>query len=113
VLRGGRPELYFFQLRAAAALALLVSFFVLLVKKLAVIGDFANRRIRRLRNFHQVEPSFARHTNGLEWLHDPELGSLLVNYPDLARPDPIIHAGSVALPEIPFCDISPSMTLGA
>src|SRR5215470_5363301 len=38
------PKLYFFQLRAATALALLVGFLVLLVLIFPVVGDFADRR---------------------------------------------------------------------
>jgi len=58
VLRSGGPELDFLQLRAAAALALLVGFLVGLIKIFAVVGDLANRRISRGRDFHQIEPFF-------------------------------------------------------
>jgi hypothetical protein len=40
-------------------------------------------------------------------LHHPELGAFFINHPDFARPDPLIHAGAVALPEAAFCDNSP------
>src|ERR1700676_5202125 len=107
VLRGGRPELYFLELRAAAALALLVGFLVLLVKKLALIGDLANRRICRRRYFHQVESSFARHLDCFVRLHDAKLAAFFIDHPDFARPDPLIDARAVALPEVTFCDNSP------
>jgi hypothetical protein len=107
VFRGGWPEFDLFQLRAAAALALLMRLLVLLVKKLAVIGDFANGRVCRRRNFHQIESAFPRHTNSLVWLHHPKLGALLINHPHFARPNPLIDAGAVALPEAAFCDNSP------
>ena len=107
VLGGGRPKFYFFKLRATAALALLMRLLILLVQKLAVVGDLANWRIRRRRDFHQVESAFARQANGLVRLHHPKLGAFLINHPDFARPDPLIDAGAVALPEAAFCDISP------
>jgi len=107
VLRGGRPKLYFFELRATAALALLMRLFILLVKEFAVVGDLANRRIGGGRNLHQIESAFARHTNRFVWLHHSKLGTLLINHPDFARPNPLIYAGAIALPEAAFCDISP------
>src|SRR5690349_24760682 len=107
VLRGSRPKLYFLQLRAAAALALLVSLLILLVKKFAVVGDLANRRISGGRNFHQIKSPFTGHTNRFVRLHHSKLGTLLIYHPDFARPNPLIHAGAVALPEAAFCDISP------
>src|SRR5882762_6659816 len=107
VLRGGRPKLYFLELRATTALALLMRLFVLLVKEFAIVGDLANRRICGGRNFHQIESPFARHTNCFVRLHHSKLGTLLINHPDFARPNPLIYAGAVALPEAAFCDISP------
>src|SRR5260221_6022495 len=107
VLRGGRPEFDFLKLRATAALALLMRLFILLVQKFAVVGDLANRWVRRRRYLHQVESSFSRQTNSLVRLHHPKLGAFFINHPDFARPNPLIDAGTVALPEAPFCDISP------
>src|SRR6266478_8604396 len=82
VLRGGRPKFYFLELRAAAALALLVRLFILLVKKFAVVGDLANRGIGGWRDFHQIESLFACQTNSFERLHHPKLGTLFINHPD-------------------------------
>jgi len=107
VLRGGRPKFDFLELRATAALALLMRLFILLVKKFAVVGDLANRRIGGGRDLHQVESLFARQTNSLERLHHPKLGTFFINHPDFARPDPLVDAGTVALPEAAFCDNSP------
>ncbi len=107
VLRSGRSKLYFLELGAAAALALLMRLFILLVKKFAVVGDLANRRVGGGRNFHQVESPFARHTNRFVRLHHSKLGTLLIYHPDFARPNPLIHASAVALPEATFCDNSP------
>src|SRR6266478_8749125 len=107
VLRGGRPKFDFLELRATAALALLMRLFILLVKKFAVVGDLANRRIGGGRDLHQVESLFARQTDSLERLHHPKLGTFFINHPDFARPDPLVDAGTVALPEAAFCDNSP------
>ncbi len=107
VLRGCRTKFYFFQLRAATALALLVRLFILLVKKFAVIGDFANRRIGRRRNFHQIQSAFARHFNGFERLHDAKLTAFFIDDPDFTRPDALVHSSAIGLPEVTFCDNSP------
>src|SRR6202171_2002714 len=69
MLRGGGPELYFLELRTAAALALLVRLFVLLIEKFAVIGNLTNRRVRSGRNLHQIQSLFARHFYGFKRLH--------------------------------------------
>ena len=107
VLRSGRPKFHFLELRATTALALLMRLFTLLVEKFAVVGDLANRGIRRGRDFHQIKSPFSRQTNCLVRLHHPKLGAFLINHPDFARPNPLIDAGAVALPEAPFCDNSP------
>src|SRR5437879_5542912 len=111
VLRGGGPKLYFLQLRAAAALALLVGLLVGLIDIFAVVGDFTNGRIGRGRNFHQVEPLFLGQLYGFKRLHDAELAALFINHPDLARPYSFVNANTIALPEAAFCDKSPSSTL--
>ena len=107
VLGGGRPEFYFFQLRAAAAFALLVGFLVSLVKIFSVIGDFANGRIGSGRNFHQVQPFFLGHFYSFKWLHDAELAALFIDHPNFTSPDALVYANAVALPEAAFCDVSP------
>jgi hypothetical protein len=108
VFGGVGPELDFFQRRAAAAFALLVRFLVLLVEKLAVIGDLANRRIRRGGNLHQIQPAFPGHAKRFKRLHDAELTAVFVNHPDFASSDAFVDANAVALrPEIPICDKSP------
>src|SRR5713101_1207298 len=111
VFRSGGPKLYFLQLRAAAALSLLVGLLVGLIKIFAVVGDFTNGRIGRGRNFHQVEPLFLGQLYGFKRLHDAELAALFINHPDLARPYSFVNANTIALPEAAFCDKSPSSTL--
>lgn len=107
VLRGGGPKLDFLQLRATAALALLVRLFIGLVQILAVVGDLANRRIGRGRNFHQVEPFFLGQLDGFKRLHDAQLAAFFIYHPDLASANPLVDADAVALPEAAFCDKSP------
>ena len=107
VLRGCGTKLYFFELRATAALALLVRFFVGLIKILAVVGDLANWRIRRRRNFHQIKSALARHFQRFERLHDAKLAAFFINHPEFTRPDPLVNSDAVALPEVAFCDIPP------
>src|SRR5271155_2426262 len=107
MLRGGWPKLYFLKLRTTAALPLLVGFLALLVLKLTVVGNFANRRIRRRRNLHQIQAALARHAHRLERLHHAQLSTLFVNHPDFASSNPFIDADAVRLPEIPFDDKSP------
>src|SRR5271170_877147 len=107
VLGGGGTKLYFLELRATAALALLVRFFVGLVEILAVVGDLANGRIRRRRDFHQVKPTLARQFQRFERLHDAKLATLFINHPEFARPDPFVNSDTVTLPEAAFCDIPP------
>src|SRR6266853_402870 len=109
VFRSGWPELYFFQRRATAAFTLLVCLLTLLIEKLAVVGDLANWRVGGGRNLHQVQSTFASHLKRFKWLHYPELAAFFVNHPDFASANPIVDTDSVAhLPEIPFCDKSPS-----
>jgi len=107
MLRSSGPKLYFLKLRATAALALLMRLLILLIEELAVVRDLANRRVRRGRDFHQVQSAFAGKPNGFVRLHHPKLGAFFINHPDFARPDPLIDAGTVALPEAAFCDNSP------
>src|SRR5215469_808605 len=106
------PKLYFFQLRAATALALLVGFLVLLVLIFPVVGDFADRRFGGGRNFHQIESPLTRELHRLERLHDAELPTVFVNHPDFARPDALVHAHAVTRPEVAIRNKSPSSTLG-
>src|SRR5580704_4962358 len=107
VFRGGGTKFYFLELRATAALALLVCFFIGLVEILAVVGDLANWRVRRRRDFHQVKAALARQLQRLEWLHDAKLAALFINHPDLASANPLVDADAIALPEAAFCDIPP------
>jgi hypothetical protein len=107
VLGGRGPKFYFLELRATAAFALLVGFFVGLIKILSVIGNLANWRIRRRRDFHQVKPAFARHFERFERLHDAKLAAFFINHPDLASANPLVNADAIALPEAAFCDIPP------
>ena len=106
---GCRPELHFFQLRTAAALALFVRFFVLLIKKFSVIRDFANGRDRPSAEIStRSRTLFARHAHGFVRLHDAKLAAFLVDHPDFTGANTFVYASAVALlPEVAFCDNSP------
>jgi hypothetical protein len=107
VFRGIWPKFNFFQLRAAAALALFVRFFIRLIKIFAVIGNFANRRIGRRRDFHQIQALFLGHANRFKRLHYSKLAAFFIDNSDLARPDSLINTNAVGLSEIALCDDSP------
>jgi hypothetical protein len=108
MLRGGWAKLNFLQLRATAALALFVSFLILLILKFAVIGDLANRGVRRGRDFHQVQATFPSQAHGLERLHDAQLPTFFVNHPDFPSANTFVDTDAIGLPEIPLCDKTPS-----
>jgi len=79
-----------------------------LIKKFSVIRDFANGRIGRRRNLHQIQAFFARHSHRFVRLHDAQLAAFFIDYPDFPSPDAFVYASAVALlPEVTFCDISP------
>ena len=107
VLGGSGTKLYFLELRTTAALALFVRFFVGLVEIFAVVGDLANWRIRRGRNFHQIKPALARQFQRFERLHDAKLAAIFINHSDFPSADPFVNSDTVALPEAAFCDIPP------
>jgi hypothetical protein len=107
VLGGGGPELHFLERRTPAAFALFVRLLVRLVEKLTIIGDFANGRVRRRRNLHQIQTALTSEADRFKGLHNAELGAFFVNHTDFARSNPVIDADSITLPEIPFRDNSP------
>jgi hypothetical protein len=84
-----------------------VRFFVGLVEILAVVGDLADWRIRRRRNFHQVKTALARQLQRFERLHDAKLAAVFINHPEFARSNPLVNADAITLPEAAFCDIPP------
>ena len=104
VFRGRGTELHFFELRALLMLALLVRFFVGLVKVFSVVGDLANRRVGGRRNFHQIEPLLAGKLNRLERRHHTQLSAILIHHANFTRPDSIVHPNPVGLPKTPFRD---------
>ena len=107
VLGGSGAKLYFFQLRTAAALALLVRLFIQLILVFAVVGDFANRRIRGRRYLHQIQSPFARQTKRFKRLHNTQLPAIFINHSNFPSAYPFVNADTVGLPEIPLSDKSP------
>src|SRR3546814_9357878 len=65
---------------------------VLLIKVLAVIHDLADRRFRVWRNFNQIETFFFSLGLGITRQHDPELLTIVRDYADPRRGDPIGRA---------------------
>jgi len=104
---GCGTKLHFLELRATAALALLVGFLVLLVLEFTVIGNLANGGIRRGRNLHQIQTAFTSQAHGFKRLHDAQLSAFFVNHPDFASSNPLVDADTVRLPKIPISDNNP------
>jgi len=98
------PEFYFLQLRTFLMLALLVRFLIGLVKIFSVVGNLTNRRVRRGRNFHQIEAPLPSKLDRLEWRHHPELPAIFVHDANFSRPNPIVYPDPVCLPKTPFRD---------
>src|SRR3546814_19571206 len=65
---------------------------VLLIKVLADIHDLADRRFRVWRNFNQIETFFFSLDLGITRQHDPELLTIVRDYADTRRGDPIGRA---------------------
>ena len=94
-------------------LALLVRLFIELIQKLAVIGDLAHRRISRGGNLHKIQPTFPRHTDGLERLHHAQLAAIIIHYAYFARADTVIYSRAFSGSKTPFGDKLTSEMLGA
>ena len=92
-------------------LALLVRFFVGLVKVLAVIGDLTYRRVRGRRDLHQIKPPLAGKLDGVKRNHHTQLPTVLINDTNFPRPDAIIYSNPVGLPKTPLSDKPTSKNL--
>src|SRR5579872_1064665 len=108
VLRSGRAELHFLELRALLVLALLVLLLVQLVEEAAIVRDLANGRVGGRRNLHQVQSPFARHADGLEGLHHTHLPAILVYYANFASADSVIDSRALVRSKTPLGDKSTS-----
>src|SRR5262252_7039329 len=64
----------------------------LLVQKLPVIHDAANRRLRGRGDFYQVEVLFAGHLERFEGRHDANLLSFVSDHAHFSRANTLIHA---------------------
>src|SRR6185437_8741507 len=92
VMLGRRgAKLHFLDLCALLVLARLMSLFVLLVEKLAEIGDFADRRHGIRRNLDQIEPRLARRLHGVEVSHHAKLIPLVIDHAQFARANAFVH----------------------
>lgn len=89
-------ELQLLELAALLSLGSLLLFLFLLVFELAVIDNFANRRIRTGGNFHKVQSAIFRSSNGLSGGHDAHLLSALsVDHAHLGCPDTVVDTGLI------------------
>lgn len=64
----------------------------LLVPELPVVHQSADRRDRVGRHLDEIQASLARHVKRLTSLHDSDLRAFLVNQPDFANANALIHA---------------------
>ena len=75
----------------------------LLVEKLAVIHNAADRRLRRRRNLNQVEPFLFCELERLEGWNDAELLAQIIDYTNFASPDALIGANEAFIDTILRC----------
>ena len=66
--------------------------FFVLVEELAIVHDLADWRLCRWRDLYKVEPAFFCQFQRLEWRHDAQLPSLIIDHAHLARADAVIHS---------------------
>ena len=85
-------ELHFLDRDRLLVLLRLALFFLLLIEKLPIIHDAANRRLRSRRNLYQIQVLFAGHLERFERRHDADLLTLVANHANFARPDTLICA---------------------
>src|SRR5579875_2118578 len=102
VLRGGRAELHFLDVRAFLVPLRLMRLFALLVEELSVVHELANGRNGVRRDFHHVQAGVARSFHRVEQGHDAELVSRVVDQSDLAGADALVDAK--ASYSTSFCD---------
>ncbi len=102
VLGGGRPELYFLDVRALLVLFRFVRFLVLLVLKLPVIHQLANRRHRRRRDFHHIQPGIPCRLHRVEQRHHAKLIPSFVHHAYFPSANALVYSKTATA--TPFCD---------
>src|SRR6185437_1046732 len=80
VLRSRGPKLYFLDVRTFLVLLGFVRLLALLVEKLSVIHELADRGHGAGRNFHQVETRLARCFHRVEQRHHTQLAARIIHY---------------------------------
>src|SRR6266498_1201779 len=83
-------ELHFFDRDGLLVLLGFAFLFFLLIKKLPIIHDAANRRLRGGGNFYQIQVLFASHLERFKGWHDADLLAFVANHADFARANTII-----------------------
>jgi hypothetical protein len=86
--------------------SLLVLLLAFLIQEFAVVGNFADRRIGRRRDLHEVQATFAREFNRLERLHHSQLPAFFINDANFPRPDLIVYPDPIIRPKTPLGDKS-------
>src|SRR6185437_7009184 len=85
-------QLDFFEFEVALLFTSVFVFFRLLVLEATVVGDFADRRLCRRRDFDQVETCRSRSRQRVFGGEDPELFSVFVDDSYLTNPYLIVDA---------------------
>ena len=85
-------ELHFLDRNRLLVLLGFALFFLLLIEKLPIIHDAANRRLRGWGNFHQVQVLFAGQFERLKRLQDSDLLTFIANHANFACANTLICA---------------------
>jgi hypothetical protein len=92
VVVGRRSKLDFFDRNRDLFFLRFGGFLFLLVEKLAVIDDFADRRFGVRRNFDQILSFVARSLNGVARIHHADLPAVFVDDADGRNANPLVGA---------------------
>ena len=85
-------ELDLFDLDDLLLLARLSFFLLRFVLELAIVHDFANRRVRIWRDFHQIEACFFGHDHRTFRCHDTDVFAFCANKANFGGPDTVVDA---------------------
>lgn len=83
---------HFFEFNHMLISPRLPLFTALLVAKLPIVHQAADRGNRVRCDLYQVESSLAGHLERISCLNNPDLRALIIDESDLANPDALIHA---------------------
>jgi hypothetical protein len=95
VLIGLGTEFYFFDLDYSLLFLRFLFTFLLLIRELTIVHDFAYRRICLLGNLNQVKTFFPCDFKGLMSWKNSQLITLIIYNPDLRNSNTLVSAGTV------------------